>query len=163
MTIPRFDKATDDRVPEADYDRIAGSIDLVIFEGWCLGCSPVEPDQLVEPLNDLERNEDKDGSWRRFVNAAIEAYQPLFGLVDALLMLKTANPASVLQWRCDQEEKLKAARSSTGSGIMTRSEIERFLQFFERVSRNTETEVERIADLVISQDENHLVRAIEYR
>ena len=35
--IPRFDKGSDDRKPDADWDEIAGPVDVVLFEGWCVG------------------------------------------------------------------------------------------------------------------------------
>lgn len=162
MTIPRFDKANDDRVPESDYDVVTGSVDLIVLEGWCLGCQPVAPEALVEPINDLERNEDRDGVWRRFVNASIENYQSLFDCIDAMIMLKTANSESIVHWRSEQEEKLQAGGHASGSGIMTSAEIERFVQFFERVSRDTEAQLERVADVVITQDENHRVQAVRH-
>jgi D-glycerate 3-kinase len=163
MVIPRFDKATDDRVPVSNYSRVSGPVDLVILEGWCLGCRRVAPELLVEPLNDLERNEDKNGSWRQFVNASMDAYKPLFDLLDAMIMLKTADLDSVLRWRSEQEEKLRMSEHAAGDKIMTSPEIRRFIQFFERVSRNTEARVERIADVVLAQDEDHGIRAVEYR
>ncbi len=157
MAIPRFDKASDDRVNESQFDKVHGPVDLIILEGWCLGCAPVPDDQLVEPVNELERNEDPDGVWRRFVNESIATYQPLFDSIDELVMLKTVNFESVLRWRSVQEDKLRTTTHSTGSGIMTSATLERFVQFFERVSRNTETQVEHIADVVFTQDDNHRV------
>jgi D-glycerate 3-kinase len=99
MAIPMFDKAIDYRASLSNYDRVSGPVDLVIIEGWCLGCRPVEPELLFEPLNDLERNEDKDRSWRQFVNVSMVAYKPLFDLLHAIVMLKTTNFDFVLRWR----------------------------------------------------------------
>ena len=59
-TIPHFDKAIDDRVPESQWSTVRYPIDLVIVEGWCVGCKPVRPDQLKSPINTLEELEDKD-------------------------------------------------------------------------------------------------------
>ena len=160
MAIPRFDKAADDRVAESDYDTVCGPIDFVILEGWCLGCIPVTAEELVEPINDLERNEDQDGVWRQFVNESIYNYQPLFDLVDALIMLQTASFESALRWRAVQEEKLRASARSSRSGIMSGAQLERFVQFFERVSRTTEIAVESRADMVITQDQEHRVSGI---
>jgi hypothetical protein len=52
---------------------------------------------------------------------------------------------------------------AAGHKIMTPPEIERFIQLFERVSRNTEARVERIADIVFTHDEDHGIQAVEYR
>ena len=160
MAIPRFDKASDDRVVESQFDKVRGPVDLVILEGWCLGCEPVPDDQLIEPINELERDKDPDGTWRRFVNESIASYQPLFDSIDELVMLKTSNFESVLRWRTVQEDKLRSATRSPGSSIMTSAELEQFVQYFERVSRNTEAQVERIADVVFTQDDNHRVTGI---
>ncbi|WP_295172986.1 hypothetical protein [uncultured Brevundimonas sp.] len=37
VTLPRFDKATDDPAPQAQWPVIEGPIDVLIFEGWCIG------------------------------------------------------------------------------------------------------------------------------
>lgn len=164
MVIPRFDKATDDRKPATEWSSLTGPVDLVIFEGWCLGCRAVEPGQLVEPINELEREEDKDGCWRHYVNDSIAAYQPLFELIDELVMLKTADFDAVFDWRYKQERQLRAGRQhAASSGIMTKPEIARFIQLFERVSRNAEVQVERIADVVFALGASHQIEAVDYR
>ncbi|HHQ13954.1 MAG TPA: phosphoribulokinase, partial [Chromatiales bacterium] len=69
LALPRFDKATDDRAPVDSWPTITGPIDLIILEGWCVGSRPQTDAELQEPVNALEREQDADGSWRRFVNA----------------------------------------------------------------------------------------------
>ncbi|MCB1845306.1 MAG: phosphoribulokinase, partial [Halioglobus sp.] len=113
MTVPRFDKASDDRKPAAEWSSVSGPVDVVVLEGWCLGCAAVEPKRLLEPINELEREEDKDGTWRRYVNDSIAAYQPLFELIDGLVMLKTAKFDAVLDWRYEQERKLRMSQHSS--------------------------------------------------
>jgi D-glycerate 3-kinase len=162
MAIPMFDKAIDYRASLSNYDRVSGPVDLVIIEGWCLGCRPVEPELLFEPLNDLERNEDKDRSWRQIVNVSIGTYKQLFDHLDEMIMLITLNFDSVLRWRREQEKKLRMSAQAGGHKIMTPPEIERFIQLFERVSRNTEARVERIADIVFTHDQDHGIQAVEY-
>lgn len=161
MSIPRFDKASDDRVPESNFDTVVGPIDLVILEGWCLGCAQVTTEKLAAPINDLERYEDRDGIWRRFVNTSIGRYQPLFDCIDVMIMLRTGCFESVLHWRSVQEEKLRDSADPFSQGIMADEELARFVQFFERVSRDTEQQVRQMADVVITQDESHRVLTID--
>ena len=85
--LPTFDKGTDDRVAPTDW-RTAGPVDVVIIEGWCLGARPQSDAQLADPINELERDEDGDGRWRGFVNAALARYQKLFERFDALIYLQ---------------------------------------------------------------------------
>src|ERR1700754_3502812 len=62
VSLPRFDKGHDDRHPPASWPTVAEPPTLVILEGWCLGVEAVEDAALIEPVNALERDEDRDGS-----------------------------------------------------------------------------------------------------
>ena len=60
-----------------------------MFEGWCVG-TPAEPAAaLAEPVNALERDEDPDGTWRRFCNDAL-AFCPTASGVHPYPMLDLA-------------------------------------------------------------------------
>lgn len=68
---------------------INGKVDIVIFEGWCVGAKPQPADELIEPVNSLEKLEYSDGVWRRYVNDVLaNEYQQLFKLLDLLIMLE---------------------------------------------------------------------------
>jgi D-glycerate 3-kinase len=78
--LPRFDKAADDRAPAGTWPTVAGPVDVVLFEGWCVGARPEPAEALREPVNGLERDRDSDGVWRAYVNAALAGpYRALFG------------------------------------------------------------------------------------
>lgn len=128
-TVPRFDKATDDRAEEAR--QITPPLDVVLFEGWCVGASPQSDAELVEPVNALERDADPDAVWRRFVNAALAAYQPLFARIDFAIQLRAPSFDTVAQWRWEQEAKLGA-----GPQVMDRAQVQHFVQFYERITRH---------------------------
>ena len=86
--LPVFDKAIDDRLPPDQWRVEEGPFDLIIFEGWCVGAMPQTEDDLIEPVNDLERVEDADGIWRQFVNDELSGpYIELFAAIDNLLLL----------------------------------------------------------------------------
>ncbi|MFC3716924.1 kinase [Luteimonas soli] len=153
VTLPRFDKLADRRLPEADWPR-AGPVDLVLFEGWFLG-TPPEPDAaLAEPINALERDEDADGRWRRWCNAALARdYPPLWQRIDRLLFLQGPGFDIVPDWRWQQEQSLQAGHP--GRKAMTRDQVERFVQFFERTSRQAMRTLPRIADRTVRLDAHH--------
>src|SRR5690606_40341778 len=62
---------------------------LVVFEGWFLTTPPQARAELEDPVNALEREEDRDGRWRRWCNDALARdYPPLWQRIDRLLYLQ---------------------------------------------------------------------------
>ena len=150
---PRFDKAYDDRAPYESWPIVEAGCELVIFEGWCVGARPQTPEDLVEPVNRLEAEEDRDGRWRRHVNDALgSAYQQLFACIDMLALLAAPNWETVLGWRIQQEHELRAAIPE-GTGVMDDEEVERFVSHFERLTRHILAEMPERADLVLYLNE----------
>ncbi len=155
--LPRFDKAVDDRsdvVVTAPADT-----QLLIVEGWCLGAQP-EPDAaLVVPVNALEANEDADGGWRQHVNAQLSgAYRAFFAQFDCQILLLAPDWPIVAQWRAEQEAALKHAAGDQAAG-MNATELERFMQHFERLSRWIMADLPPRADLVLRLDRQRRVIA----
>ena len=75
----KFDKSRDDRVPEAEWTPHRGPVEVVLLEGWCVGARPQQEEALTAPVNELERKEDADGAWRRYINQRLESdYTDLF-------------------------------------------------------------------------------------
>jgi len=155
IDIPVFDKSIDDRSPEKDFRQVAGPIDLVLFEGWCVGARPQLDLSLSIPVNSLERLEDPDQAWRRYVNKQLENdYKWLFREIDFMIMLKIPGISSVMEWRSEQERKLAKA-SQGGHKIMDTAALQRFIMHYERLTRAMLTEMPDRADLVfkLSQDQ----------
>lgn len=104
VRLPRFDKAVDDRAPEAEWPRIDRALDLLVIEGWCVGAVAQGTAALAEPVNALERDEDPTGRWRCHADAALARdYPALFGRVDLLVLLAAPDFAVVRDWRREQE------------------------------------------------------------
>ena len=158
-SIPRFDKAHDDRKPAEGWDTVHGAIDIIILEGWCVAAPPVLEQDLVLPINTLERVEDPDGDWRRWVNCQLAGdYQDLFASIDYLLMLQAPSFECVEQWRGLQEQKLIAglsARGETATQTMDKSGIQRFIQHYERITRHCLNVVPSASDCVLQLDHEH--------
>ena len=156
MRIPRFDKANDDRCPESDWPLVAGPVDLVILEGWCVASRPCESEELAQPVNALEREEDADAAWRNYVNGKLTTeYRPLFETLDALLFLKAPDFDVVYRWRLQQEQQLRANSGSDARAIMSDKQIARFIQFYERITRENLEHLPEIADAIIELDTHH--------
>lgn len=150
IALPRFDKIADDRLPREEWP-VLQHADLVILEGWFLKAPPQTDAELIEPLNALERDEDPNGTWRRWSNQALAAgYPPLWSRLDRLLFLQGPGFDIVPQWRWQQEQTLQAAHPDRQA--MTRAQVERFVQFFERISRQCMRTLPAIAERTIRLD-----------
>lgn len=155
--LPRFDKASDDPLPEGRWEKAATGTRLLLLEGWCVGALPQGAAALVEPVNALEREEDADGVWRAFVNRALaEDYQALFARLDRLVLLAAPDFGIVRRWRTQQEHDL---RKEAGGG-MPDARIARFVQHYERLTRHILEEMPGRADLTIRLDEMRRVIGI---
>lgn len=144
VPIPRFDKATDDRCPADQWERVSAPLDLVIIEGWCFGTPAQSEKALLKPVNDLEAREDPDAVWRRYVNRQIaEHYQPIYQMVDLWIMLQSPSFDCVYQWRLEQEQKLADKLELAGDSapmqnqVMSAQQIARFIQHYQRLTEHT--------------------------
>lgn len=143
--LPRFDKISDRRLPRSRWP-MAEEVDLVVFEGWFLKTPPQPTEALREPVNQLERQEDPDGIWRAYCNAALARdYGPLWARLDRLLWLHGPGFDVVSGWRWQQEETLQSLHPTRTT--MSRAQVEHFVQFFERVSRQAWKHLPAIADV----------------
>ncbi len=142
--LPRFDKLADTRLPPSRWPRV-GAVDLVLFEGWFLKTPPQSREELRDPINAVERDEDRDGFWRNHCNEALARdYPALWSRLDRLLFLQPPAFDVVPDWRWQQEMTLQAAQPRRRA--MTRPQVERFVQLFERVSRQALRTLPALAD-----------------
>lgn len=153
VRLPRFDKLADTRLPPSRWVRV-GRVDLVLLEGWFLGTPAQDDDELREPLNRVERDEDRDGTWRRHCNDALRRdYPVLWSRLDRLLFLQPPGFETVPEWRWQQEAALRASRTGRmAARAMDRTQVERFVQLFERVSRQALRTLPGIADATLRLD-----------
>ena len=155
VMIPVFDKARDDRRPASEWRCVDAPVDVVLFEGWCVGASPQPEAALLEPINALEAEEDADGAWRRQVNEHLQAdYSSLFERLDALVYLRVPSFGKVHEWRGLQEAKLV--------GAPDQEKLTRFVSHFERLTRHMAEVMPSRADAVIGIDEDHRYTRLEY-
>ena len=168
--VPRFDKATDDRCPPEKWSRVTAKAGLILLEGWCLGAEPQADNLLVEPVNDLEKEEDANGVWRRHVNQQLrEVYPQLFKLVDTWIMLKAPSFDCVYKWRLEQENKLKSTRShseksteSKSSRTMDAETVRRFIQHYQRITEHLLKTLPPRADTLFDLDEDRKIISCDH-
>ncbi|WP_426166794.1 kinase [Sandarakinorhabdus sp. DWP1-3-1] len=157
VTVPRFDKGRD--APVATLPSVMAPVDVLLFEGWCIGATPQPESTLRSPVNALESMEDPDSTWRRAVNAALGGdYARLFGPIDLLVALLAPDFGVVSGWRRQQEMPLRAQ----GLG-MDDTALDRFIQHFERLSRHLLATMPGQADIIVPIAENHTAGAVQWR
>jgi D-glycerate 3-kinase len=163
VTIPRFDKAIDDRCRDAEL--VAKKPDVIIFEGWCLGAQAQAPEKLLVACNDFERIYDADGCFRQQVNHYLDtSYQQLFAQIDYLLMLKAPAFEQAHKWRILQEEKLAQAQLNKNAAqqqLMSAQQLQYFIAHFERISLWCQQELSERADAVIHLAADHRMLGVE--
>ncbi len=166
-SIPRFDKAIDDRKVEKQWDKIEGPVSIIIFEGWCIGSQAIDKDSLLDPINDLEKFEDKKGIWRTCSNEFLAGeYQTLFKQIDYLLMLKAPNFDVVYQWRLLQEQKLaeclKNSPEKASHYLLNPAQLKRFIQYYQRLTEHNLSAIPAEANAIITLNDKHQMTHIDF-
>jgi D-glycerate 3-kinase len=168
LRLPVFDKALDDRLPKRQWRLAQTPVDVLLFEGWCVGAPPQAPAELIKPVNALETEADLGGTWRRYVNQCLETdYAELFARLDALVLLRVPGWSKVLEWRRLQESRLRVRMVLNRTDARTRStqtdeQLERFVMHFERLTKHMLSTLPALADTVIDIDVEHrLARRVD--
>jgi len=167
IKLPVFDKATDDLVEEEKWPLIKDNIDILLFEGWCVGARPQSDKSLCMAVNELEEKFDADRIWRNYINQQLtKQYKKLFSYIDYLIMLEVPNMDSVYEWRRLQESKLRKQNrelKNTKNKIMTDKELAQFLMHFERITRSCLNEMPQRADILLKINQAHQVESVQLR
>jgi D-glycerate 3-kinase len=167
VAMPKFDKSRDDRRRVEQWLRMPAPVDVLILEGWCVGAAPQEDLLLDTPPNDLEKNFDIDGVWRRYVNDALTGpYEKLFARIDWLMLLKAPTFDVVYRWRLQQEHQLRQRVAVEGgdlSHVMSDRQVEQFISHYERLTRHTLAEMPNRADVVLNLDAERRITRVDMR
>ena len=161
MNIPKFDKSIDDRLQKNKWLKVTKKPNIVIFEGWCVGATAQKNKDLNLPINKLEKLKDNKKIWRQKVNLELKrSYKKIFNLIDKLIFLKVPSIKYVLKWRLLQEKKLRI--TSKGNKTMNDKQIENFVMFYERITKNMIKTLSKKADVVIGIDKKHRLKSIKF-
>lgn len=154
VTSPRFRKELDDRVPIQEWNKLDLPVDIILFEGWCVSARAQSSDALSDPINDFESKEDSEGTWRNYVNDALAtSYVEMFSYIDYTILLRAPSFETILDWRMEQEEKLRASCEENGfdpnQHFMSKVELERFISHFERLTRWMLSDMPNFAEMIL--------------
>jgi D-glycerate 3-kinase len=124
LWIPSFDKSLfqgdGDRLPRSQWPSVNGPVDILVFEGWCLGFQALLEDELVStatitieaeqqqllPTKTLANHRLED---LLFVNKCLRRYNNTFlgpQHFSFMVHLDTDDLANVYTWRLEQEREL---------------------------------------------------------
>ena len=161
FSIPKFDKSIDDRLSKKFWQNIKTKPDVVIFEGWCVGAFPQTNKDLIKPINLLEKEKDKNRTWRNFVNKELKnRYKKIFKLIDLMIFLKIPSFEYVYKWRLLQEKKLKV--TSKGKKTMSNKQVKNFIMFYERITKHMLKNFSKKAKFIINIDSSHRLKSIKF-
>ena len=165
LKLPKFDKAIDDRCKKSSWYTIKKRPDIIIFEGWCVGAMAQKNSMLKKSINSLEKTNDQNLIWRKFVNNQLKTkYKKLFGHLDNLLYLKAKNFNLLQQWRIKQVKKLwLKLKKRKNLKIMNRLEVINFMQTYQRITQNMIKDVPKYASIIFKLNSNHQIKTINYR
>ena len=115
------------------------------------------------PINILEKYEDKDLKWRKYVNKKLKKeYKKLFAMIDHFIFMKIPNFKMVFKWRLLQENKLKK-KSHANKKIMSHNEIKRFIMFYQRITLQMMKDLSKSASIVMTLKKNHEIKKLFFR
>ena len=163
IKLPKFDKSKDNRLNKKHWFNIEKKPEIIILEGWCVGAKPQLNLSIKKPKNNLEKYEDKELIWRKYVNQKLKKeYKKLFKMIDYFIFMKIPNFKMVFKWRLLQEKKLKK-KSYLHKKIMSYNEVKRFIMFYERITLQMIKDLSKSASIIMLLKNNHQIKKILFR
>lgn len=161
VDLPRFDKSLHSGQGDRTTPDPVNNIDIVLFEGWFVGIRPLPPDQLATALTQLPWpiQTEADCQFAQDCNQWLRDYEPLWDLLDRLMVLCPPDYRLSQQWRRQAEQDMKA----TGKAGLSDDTIDQFVIYFWRALHPelfiqpmiAGTTAHQSADLVVMVDANH--------
>ena len=163
IKLPKFEKARDDRLKKKYWHSLKKKPEIVILEGWCVGAKPQSNSLIRKPINILEKYEDRDLIWRKYVNEKLKKeYKKLFAMIDYLIFMKVPNFNMVFKWRLLQENKLRK-KSYLKTKVMSYNEIKRFIMFYQRITLQMITDLSKSASVFMLLKKNHEIKKVLFK
>ncbi len=162
IKIPIFDKLTDKKLKKNII--IKKKCKILILEGWCVGCPPINLKYLHKNINLLEKNFDKRKEWRNYYNTYLKTeYMKLFKKFDSIIYLKNKSFSQVLNWRNNQEINLRANKTLNKDLGMSKSDIKIFIQHYEKITRWMMKKMPKKSNLIIDINKKLEIESLEFR
>ncbi len=159
ITIPRFDKSRHQGAGDRTEPEIVHGVDIILFEGWFVGCRPIPPERFEQAPAPILTAADR--AFARDMNARLAEYLPLWERCDRWLVLYPTDYRLSQIWRWQAEQQMQAA----GNPGMSAAEIDAFVEYFWK-ALHPDLFIQPLVtqpgfvDLVVEIDADHLPRRI---
>ena len=165
LTVPKFNKAIDDRCKKNLWYKLKSKPDVVIFEGWCVGAKAQKASELKKSINSLEKVYDQKLEWRSHVNNQLKTkYKTLFNQLDGLLYLKAKNFNLLRKWRLKQERKLWIQKKNKKNlKIMSSGDVINFMQTYQRITQQMFKDAMKSSSIIMNLNSNHQIQKIKFK
>jgi len=165
LRLPKFDKSKDDRCNKKLWYKINSRPDVIILEGWCVGAKAQKNSELLRSINSLEKTEDPDLVWRKYVNIQLKThYKNLFKQINDIIYLRANNFKILQKWRLKQEKTLwLKSKNKRNLRIMNRDDIIKFMQTYQRITQSMFKDVPKYASIIMKLNSNHQINSIKFR
>jgi len=160
IKLPLFDKLSDSRLKKQKL--IKTKCDILILEGWCVGCPPISRKYLLSNINTLERQYDINGKWRKYYNREIKTnYSKVFKEFSSIIYLKAPSFTNVLNWRIKQEKYLLKLNKKNILSGMSAKEIANFIEHYEKITKWMLKKMPALSDIVLYINKNQKISKIK--
>eukprot|EP00051_Salpingoeca_urceolata_P000360 m.33730 g.33730 ORF g.33730 m.33730 type:complete len:298 (+) comp10495_c0_seq2:97-990(+) len=121
--VPRYEKSLfsgrGDRLPREQWTAVNGALDVILFEGWCLGFRPVSgeqaPSETPDPAGQMVP-----------VDAYLAGFEAWHKLLDLLVVIEVPDIEWIVAWRLESERRLREAKGTGMTEEETHDYISRF-------------------------------------
>jgi len=92
------------------------------------------------------------------------AYKELFARLELLILLQAPDFSCIHRWRWEQEQKLIShSKQGEATQVMDEAGISRFIQHFERLTRQNLKQLPAHANIVLALDSERHIISSHYR
>ena len=133
ISIPVFDKKSDDRAKSDEWAEVTKRPKIVILEGWCMGAHARGAFCDKTPINEVEKHPDAQGWLDYQKRQLLGPYQDLWNRVDKFVHIQASSFDDVMAWRTQQEEANHGITHGELS-IERREWVADFIQHYQRVT-----------------------------
>ena len=165
LKLPKFDKSIDDRCKKKFWYKVKSKPDTIILEGWCIGAKAEKNQNIIKPINLIEKVKDPNLVWRKYVNTQLKTnYKKLFKQLNEIIYLKAPGFKLLQKWRTKQEKRLVSkSKNKKNLKIMSEGDIINFMQTYQRITQNMFRHMPKYASIILNLNTNHQIKSAVYK
>ncbi|KAJ3211302.1 hypothetical protein HDU82_006189 [Entophlyctis luteolus] len=135
--IPKYDKSLHngrgDRLPPERWSEVTAPIDIILFEGWCLGFRPLlDPDEIrAKTVNSKFANDIAKFSIADMldVQKRLVEFEALYNFFEIFVHIRAEDLGHVYEWRQEQEDTMRENLRDPNAGLSA-SQVKDFVSRF---------------------------------